>query len=85
METHKQIIFFQHPVSCTNHFSVFHILNSLHTTSTLPKEACQLQNILLKFFEGEPFKEGRITTNIPQVIPLSSFPIISIGPCSAEL
>ena len=78
METHKQTIFFRHPVCCTKCFSVFHILDSLHMTSTLPKEACQLQNILLKHFEGEPFKEGCITTNVPQVIPLSTFPIISI-------
>lgn len=47
---------------------VFHILDSLPEDSLAVKEAKQLQIILLKHYQGATFKEGRITTNIAQVI-----------------
>lgn len=50
----------------TNCSSVFHILDSLRDGSSVSKEGKLLQTILLKHFEGIPFVEGRIATNLAQ-------------------
>jgi hypothetical protein len=50
---------------------VFHILDSLPNNSIGKREANQLQRILLNHFEGETFKEGRISTNVAKVIPVA--------------
>jgi len=46
---------------------IFHILDSLPTGNLGRREATQLQNILLKHFEGAAFEQGRITINLAQV------------------
>ena len=51
----------------TSFLSILHILDSLPTSSLGMKEGKQLQHIFLKHFEETPFKEGRISTNVPQV------------------
>jgi len=47
---------------------VFHILDSLPNNSFKAVEGKRLQNILLKHFKDEKFMDGRITTNLAQVI-----------------
>jgi Ulp1 family protease catalytic subunit len=47
---------------------VLHILDSLRYSDRGTKEANQLQNILLQYFDGGKFKAGRISINVPQVI-----------------
>jgi hypothetical protein len=54
-------------ICCPYLCSVFHILDSLATSSPGKKEAKQLQNIFLNHFEEETFKEGRVAVNIPKV------------------
>jgi hypothetical protein len=49
------------------HFSVLHILDSMSNNSRSTRETKQLQCIMLKHFEGENFKEGRIAANVAQV------------------
>jgi len=46
---------------------VFHILDSLPTSNSPVSEVKQLQDIFLKYFDQESFKEGRITVNVAQV------------------
>lgn len=51
------------------HCSVFHILDSMSNSSQSKIEANRLQDILLKYYEGEIFQEGRISANFAQVNP----------------
>jgi hypothetical protein len=55
-----------------NVFRVLHILDSLRDHLPVLKDGKALQNILLKYFEDESFKEGRIATNVAQAIALLS-------------
>ena len=48
--------------------SVLYILDSFRIDSLANEEGRQLQTILLQHFEGESFKEGRISTNVAKVI-----------------
>jgi hypothetical protein len=59
--------FVRNPLFHTKPRSIFHILDSLGTNPVAVEEPKQLQNILLKYFEGENFKKGRITATVPQV------------------
>jgi hypothetical protein len=51
-----------------------HILDSLPGVSSGEKDACRLQKIILKHFEGAAFEEGRIKVNLAQVSPVVFFP-----------
>lgn len=51
----------------SQHFRIFHILDSMPNNSRARSEVKQLQNILLKHFEGVFFKEGRIAAHLAQV------------------
>jgi hypothetical protein len=64
----------------TDRLSIFHILDSLGMNPLGKEEAKRLQNIFLKYFEGETFKEGRIATNVPRVHLISFSSQIIIDP-----
>lgn len=56
------------PGSCdAKKLSVFHILDSLRTKTTVTEERKLMQTILLKHFEGESFDKGRLAVNLAQV------------------
>jgi hypothetical protein len=65
MEIGKDLV--GNPLFCTDMLSIFHILDSMGMNPLAKEEAKRLQNIFLKYFEGETFKEGRIATNVPRV------------------
>lgn len=68
----------QYPGLMLKIIRVFHILDSLQTSSlAAANEAKCLQGVLLNHFKDAVYKEGRISSNVPQVIYVSSHSFVN--------